>query len=594
MSDRRPINRADPHDEDAAFERRVREVLGDRGRTTNGDVRAVLDDLGHLPARGGGRRSWIAAAAAIVVLIGAGALVAGRLSLPGIGGPGPTDPTRFADDPRLAACESDLGGPAVQAFEMTHAMWFPLHFPGWTLGAPELEVDDPALVVIGAEQPGHVTLGNPRASGDPEPNASPTPTFHMCIAVGPPGAAVIHDYGVTWFDRIVPVLSDADIARAAHLDPEVLADPANWTDQEELLAACGGTFADIQYVFAIDPLSDLPRHVPAVGPISSLNLSEWGTIVVFRNPSPLLIGRLANAPTGPTIHDLCVIPQDLAPGGQPLILPDVDITGLRVWLDDPAAIGPPPTSEPSTTSEPSPVRTVVPITPEPGPAWAGDARAALTCAGDPSLFEPRNAPGSDVGAGPTPDDALRFYLQSFEFSVDPLPIAGYVEAGAIDDARLYTTDVGGNVKAAIVISKSASGTNGPWVVSSVAACPESELDPTTVTGAHRIGRWTDASGSEVPTSVLAATADCYGGTQVRLDGRLFVRIPQGGVDDTALESSWAPDVPIPADVVKTSYRSGDLRLYVASSGRGIYIGSGGRGERLPHVIGDEVVRTDCN
>jgi hypothetical protein len=81
---------------------------------------------------------------------------------------------------------------------------------------------------------------------------------------------------------------------------------------------------------------------------------------------------------------------------------------------------------------------------------------------------------------------------------------------------------------------------------------------------------------------------------VRFQDRLYVRIPFGGVDPSQLATSWAADVAIPASAIRTPARSGRLSLSVAADGRAIYLGADGRGERLPHVIGDEVQRIDCN
>jgi hypothetical protein len=78
------------------------------------------------------------------------------------------------------------------AFSMARARDFPEHFPGWSAGADELLVDEPALVMIGnARQV-------PRGSGEL--------FYDMCIAVGAPTDALLHRYGPTRFDSVRPVL----------------------------------------------------------------------------------------------------------------------------------------------------------------------------------------------------------------------------------------------------------------------------------------------------------------------------------------------------------------------------------------------------
>ena len=220
MSDR-PTGSSPRDDLEDELERRLRDHLADRGRATSGDLQALRDDIARLPGRSAGRRtSLLAAAAAIVVLVAAGSLISGRFL--GLTGRAPTGEAAFAGDPRLEMCRPSVSGVA-QVFEMTHARWFPLYFPGWFLGAPELEVDDPALVVIGQSRPGQNFV--PQPSGAEPPRGTGSPTFDLCIAVGPPATAVAHQYGPTWFERIVPVLSAEDIARADRLDPDVARRP---------------------------------------------------------------------------------------------------------------------------------------------------------------------------------------------------------------------------------------------------------------------------------------------------------------------------------------------------------------------------------
>jgi hypothetical protein len=217
---------------------------------------------------------------------------------------------------------------------------------------------------------------------------------------------------------------------------------------------------------------------------------------------------------------------------------------------------------------------------------------------------------SFVATDPDDDRLLRFYLDSVRTAHDPLPTADWVLIDGTATARLFVALSGGGTvtkeghlafgpaKAALVISArppvATISATVEWVVSAVASCDPSEFVPATPTGRDPIGIWTDASGAPVPSGTLLGTADCYEGTQVRFGDRLYVRIPGGGVDPSQLAATWATDVPIPSTANATAYRSGDLRLFTASDGRAIYFGANGRGERLPHVIGDEVVRTDCN
>jgi hypothetical protein len=78
------------------------------------------------------------------------------------------------------------------AFGMAEARDFPQHFPGWSKGADELLVPEPALVMI--------SNGYTTGFGGDEL------AYDMCIAIGPPSDARIHHYGPTRFDAVRPDL----------------------------------------------------------------------------------------------------------------------------------------------------------------------------------------------------------------------------------------------------------------------------------------------------------------------------------------------------------------------------------------------------
>jgi hypothetical protein len=103
----------------------------------------------------------------------------------------PGDPSRLvADDPRVKDCGIPIGE-MWMAFAMEHASDFTKHFPGWSEGAQELEVPDPALVIIGPPLPALAGEGS---------------MYEVCIAVGAPSDAIVHRYGYTRFDGVRPDL----------------------------------------------------------------------------------------------------------------------------------------------------------------------------------------------------------------------------------------------------------------------------------------------------------------------------------------------------------------------------------------------------
>jgi hypothetical protein len=363
------------------------------------------------------------------------------------------------------------------------------------------------------------------------------------------------------------------------------------------LARCSATAETALAAFEMTRARDYRLHLPALGRSPELEVDAPGFVVVFREMHPFPVFG-APPPSGetwpprslaPGHHDVCVLVGSDPATAELTIYTDVDTTGLTAFVDsvEPSS-GVEPATPSASTSPPAPA-----ITPEPGPAWAGDARAALACAGAPSTFGTGYSPGTDAGAAATPLRAVAYYLRAVDFFDNPMPRAGYVERAATDDARLFTVNVGASAKAAIVVVFRGPGPD-KWIVSSVASCDEAEFDPTTPTGRHPIGIWTDAAGAEVPSSILAGIPDCYGGTQVRFRDRLYVRIPNGGVDPGQLEMTWSRNATLPVATTRTPYESGGRRLHTRDDGRAIYFVDPDRIERLPHVIGDEVSRTDCN
>lgn len=558
--------------------------LDERGRATDAELEVVRAQIATLPDRSAGRRrSILAAAASIALLLGVAGLVIGRVPLIGDAGRAVApDPAAFAGDPRLAACASGMTEVA-QVFEMTRARWFPLHFPGWGRGAEELEVDDQALVVISGERPGQRYV--PQPSGLPEDRSTPHPVIEMCIAVGPPDGAVVHRYGPTWFERIVPVLSAAEIERAGHMDPEVLADPANWPVPERL-APCGGLTANVQYVFEATPLRDFGRYFPSVAdtPVAAFDIDEPATVVILRARSTLMVQTVSvfqNDVGGPR-RDVCVIFSQPNALGEAVLVRDVDISDFHVRLE--ALPDPTPTPAPSVTPA---------MTPEPAPAWAGDAETSLQCEIGVSTDGP-SGPMDISEDGPTADQAQRSFLSFVSNAFLIFPKDGFIEQARSDSARLFAHVVDGRIRAAIVAVTRDGRANGVWWVSSVASCDPAEWAPATEAGVP-LRIWTDPDGTRVPAATLLERDDCYGASVLRLEGRLFVRDPSGGaVDPTQLESTYDGDTRLLATAIRQPYRDGDRRLFLAPDGKAAYVTSPSGVERWPHVIGDVISRIDCN
>jgi len=174
------------------FEGRLRDWLRERGRTSDHELRALAGNVAVLPPRRPRRfRPLLAVAIVAVAVVGAWTLVPrfGQVGGEPAASPVPPDPAAFAGDPRLARC----GVPpatASHAFEMAHARDYRRHLPA-TLLAPELDVDDPAFVVVfDGPHPGGV-LGGVGASTSNQPG-----NHDMCVLVGhDPATATLNIYG---------------------------------------------------------------------------------------------------------------------------------------------------------------------------------------------------------------------------------------------------------------------------------------------------------------------------------------------------------------------------------------------------------------
>ena len=566
------------------FEDLLKRWLRQRGAADRSTLQALAGNVAALPPPNRRQPSKLAAAAVIVALgLAVFAVVPRNGSVTSEAtGPVPPDPAAFAGDPRLARCAQELLD-VDKVFEMTKASYFPLYFPGWWQGAPELDVGDPALVVIEHERQWGTTGGALMPGQTRDPN--PALYYQMCIAVGTPDSFLVHKYGPTHFDRIVPVLSADDLVRAQHMDPDVLADPANYPVPERL-AGCGGITDQVQYVFEARSIDDFPRYFPAAAPLGLVTPDEPATIVVYRGANPTLLAGPARASLGPNEHDLCILLGPDPATAQPVFINGVDLTGFHVRIDEPTSI-----ETPAPTPETAPPST----TPEPRPAWVGDPTAALECDGPPSKF---GAGGPQVESTDGRDSSLalgRYLAEVKKFEL-VFPTEGFAKIETLDSWALFGYQVGGRARAVVVVRRAPNLVVVPWFVVSVASCDPSEFDPATPLGT-KIRIWTDQTGNVVPTTIVREQADCYNATQLEVDGRLFVWDPNHGVaayDPSNLEGTFETSTSVPATATDTGYRSGSRSLYIAAHGSAAYVGSGKNVQRWPHVKGDEVIRIDCN
>ncbi|HLQ48117.1 MAG TPA: hypothetical protein VK233_04035 [Candidatus Dormibacteraeota bacterium] len=556
------------------FEDLLKRWLRQRGAADRSTLQALAGNVAVLPPRRRRKPSNLAAAAAVIVALGlaAFALAPHNASVSNqVDGPVSPGPSEFARDPRLAACSTDVAD-VDRVFEMVKSRYFPLYFPGWWQGAPELEVDDPALVVIGREQRWVILPAPPPPGQTLDPNAGVG--YQMCIAVGTQATFIVHNYGVTRFDRIVPVLSADDLARAQHMDPDVLADPANYPVPQRL-AACGGITNQVQYVFEARSIDDYPRYFPAAAPLGLVTPDEPATIVVYRGLRPDKRG-LESYP--PNIRDVCILLGPDPGTAKPVFISSVDLTGFHVRIDDTAA---------TETTAPTPDTAPPSTTPSPGPAWAANLAQQLDCDGAPQAIGGEIGQLVPVGSEGTASPGPWLYAED----VLDLPLEGWTEEPKVawetggSNLVRYANVVHGRVKAVLIMGgHSVDGGVGHWQIVGFRACPPTEYD-------QLRGRttddapWVDANGlSTTVVRTVVGQFNCGWESTVWLftdgDKRLYIRDPSKVLQHVEV-GRYLERTTMPTDAVPSGYKSVDRELFTTPNKDFVYIRTPSGVERWP-------------
>ncbi|WAZ25832.1 hypothetical protein STRCI_007355 [Streptomyces cinnabarinus] len=196
---------------------------------------------------------------------------------------------------------------------------------------------------------------------------------------------------------------------------------------------------------------------------------------------------------------------------------------------------------------------------------SGAAGRALECDG-----EIYSGGGSDRWSegdgGATPAEGLEAY---FEIEQPDVPRTGYREERREGERVLYSLDVQGRTKVAVIVAKDGEGRPG-WGPETSASCDPAEL-PESFTDTQWYEIWTDRDGRRVPittvnTSVGPEHCDWqqahFLSTGQGKDGRLYVRDPAGVLPPDALSSPYDGDVRLPADARDTGYRYEDQELWL--------------------------------
>ncbi|MFE3031896.1 hypothetical protein ACFXKY_09610 [Streptomyces canus] len=201
---------------------------------------------------------------------------------------------------------------------------------------------------------------------------------------------------------------------------------------------------------------------------------------------------------------------------------------------------------------------------------SGAAGRALECAGEIANGNGPDGWSRDDG-GDSPAEGLELYFDLF----DPgEPRSGYRVERREADRVLYSYDVGGRTKVAVVVAKDQHDRPG-WGPETSASCDPSEL-PAAWTASHGYEIWTDRAGRRVPTTEVSSGAggDHCGWRQVHfldLGGRRYARDPEGLLEPGLLTAPYDDSVTLPANARDTGYRYEDRELWLTGDRGAAYV-----------------------
>ncbi|MEU6595445.1 hypothetical protein ABZ923_40670 [Streptomyces sp. NPDC046881] len=202
---------------------------------------------------------------------------------------------------------------------------------------------------------------------------------------------------------------------------------------------------------------------------------------------------------------------------------------------------------------------------------SGAAGRALECDGE--IFDGSGPDGwSRSDGGATPAEGLALY---FDMAQPELPDHGYRVEREEPDRVLYSYDVGGRTKVAVVVAKDQKDRPG-WGPETDAGCDPAEL-PESFTATTDWQIWTDRTGRRVPVTRLhSAPGPGHCGWQsadfLALDDRTYARDPDDVLGrDGLLRAPYRENVRMPADARDTGYHHRGRRLWLTADKATAYV-----------------------
>ncbi|MFJ4466576.1 hypothetical protein ACIP2X_03550 [Streptomyces sp. NPDC089424] len=213
---------------------------------------------------------------------------------------------------------------------------------------------------------------------------------------------------------------------------------------------------------------------------------------------------------------------------------------------------------------------------------AGAAGRALECDGEIWTGGPSGGWGEADG-GATPEEGLAVY---FEVEQAEVPDHGYRAERTSAERVLYSFDVAGRTKVAVVVAKDRPGSPG-WGPETSAVCDPVEL-PAWFTDTRPYDLWTDAHGARVPfTELHTVRGDAHCGwesvTFLETRGVTYARDPEGALPATMLAGRYLPAARLPADARDTGHHLGERRLWRSADTTAVYVQDSDGVESWPRV-----------
>ncbi|MEV6112671.1 hypothetical protein AB0L59_09110 [Streptomyces sp. NPDC052109] len=213
---------------------------------------------------------------------------------------------------------------------------------------------------------------------------------------------------------------------------------------------------------------------------------------------------------------------------------------------------------------------------------SGAAGRALECDGE--IFDGAGPDGwAPSDGGGTPEEGLTLF---FDMDEAALPDHGFRVERREADRVLYSYDIGGRTKAAVVVAKDQQDRPG-WGPETHASCDPAEF-PAAFAAAQGWEVWTDRDGGRVPVSRLSSsTGPEHCGWQsvhfLRLDDATYARDPEDALGGDLLTAPYRARVPLPAGAHDTGYRYRHWRLWLTDDKATAYVRTPGAVEAWPRL-----------